>query len=359
MKKSIRILALVLSVVMLLALAACAETPTNTDPSTEPSTTGSTEPSDPGKTVKEQILEYFTQLKTATAPGLNTYHSSWDDVVAYLTTEGVISADAEQVDMLTTEGYLQDNTGGQLPTYAFADKAVDFGGVYLCWWNLAEPTEALDCYTGMLNNSGNIVIMGGAAVVKFVMTNSGSFAIGFADDYDEAAKTAAVDAFNAIDNKAYSLAYMTSAADLAMALKNEGLLAAADIAGNVNLNQKYAYTTMKQDWVGYDVSDSGWGEPYEATAYAKLATEAYAYGNVSILYFAASDRGENSWYPNIANVYAALSENATSGLYCQLEMNGQWTEYKVDAEGNYSAEGTALTISVDDIYGSYAIIVNE
>lgn len=73
MKKSIRILALVLSVVMLLALAACAETPTNTDPSTEPSTTGSTEPSDPGKTVKEQILEYFTQLKTATAPGLNTY----------------------------------------------------------------------------------------------------------------------------------------------------------------------------------------------------------------------------------------------------------------------------------------------
>lgn len=363
MKKTTFIPALVLGAAMILTLTACGDSSSGSNAGTvdHAATTAhdAAEPTAPEKISKEQILEYFTQLQTAEAPGLNTYHSSWDDMVAYLTEQGVIPAKAVPVDMLTTEGYLQDNTEGELATYAFADKAMDFDGVYLCWWNLAEPTDALECYIDMKNNGGTVVIMGGAAVTPFTMTDSGSYAIGFAESYDETAVAAALETFNGVENKAYSLNYMTNAVDLAMAFKEKGLLAAADLAANVNLNEKYAYPAMIRDWVGYDVSESGYGDPYETTGYARLATEAYQYGNVTILYFAVSERGEASWYPDTANVYAALSKDGTSVLYCQPELNGDWIEYKANNDGSYDAEGEAVTVTVDGICGSYAIIVND
>ena len=37
---------------------------------------------------------------------------TYDEMVDYLTAKGYISKDAAPVDMLTTEGYLTDNTGG-------------------------------------------------------------------------------------------------------------------------------------------------------------------------------------------------------------------------------------------------------
>lgn len=361
MKKFIRVLALVLSVVIMLSLAACGETPAGTTAGTNPPTNAPTTaaPTEPQPTYKEQVLAYFNELATATAPGLNAYESSWEDMVAHLTEQGVIASDATQVDMLTTPGYLKMYDGTFNDTYAFADKAVDFGGVYLMWWNLAEPTSAYDCYTGMLNNSGNIVVMGGMYVVNATATPYGSFAIAFAEGYDETAKINALAVMDAVDATAYSLKYMTSTTDLAMALMQKGLLAATDIAAAVDLNSKYEYPSTNKDWVGTDQSEDGWGEPYAITAYAKLATNAYQFGNVTILFFAAAERVETSYYPNIYGVYADLLDDNTAGAYCQLEFRGDWTKLTVDAEGAYSAEGEAFSFTVDALVGGFAIIVNE
>lgn len=365
MKKSIRVLALVLSVVMMLSLAACGEAPTgtttgtNNTPSTPVPTTTQT-PTEPQKTLEEKIAEFMNELSTATAPGLNAYESSWEDMVAHLTTNGVIAADAAQVDMLTTPGYLKMYDGTFNDTYAFADKAVDFGGVYLMWWNLAEPTSAYDCYTGMLNNGGTIVVMGGMYTVNAVATSSGSYAIAFAEGYDEAAKTAALDVFNAIDKTAYSLKYMGSTTDLAMVMMNAGLLAATDIAGAVNVNALYEYTATRQDWVGYEQSpETGYGDPYETTDYAVVASQAYTFGKVTILFYAAADVAETSYYPHMVSIFKQIQEQGTLTPYCRPNTDWTYVPYTVDANGAYSAEGTNLEIEVDMLYGRFAIIVNE
>lgn len=365
MKKSTRVLALVLSIVMMLSLVACGETPagtttgTNNTPSTPAPTTTQT-PTEPQKTLEEKIAEFMNELTTATAPGLNTYESSWEDMVAHLTANGVIAADANQVDMLTTPGYLKMYDGTFNDTYAFADKAVDFGGVYLLWWNLVEPTSAYDCYTGMFNNGGTIVVMGGMYTVTAVATPSGSFAIAFAEGYDEAAKTSALEVFQAIDATAYSLAYMGSTTDLAMAMMKAGLLAATDVAGATSMNAQYEHTATRQDWVGYEQSpETGYGDPYQTTDYAVVASQAYTFGKVSILFYAAGDVAETSWYPHMVSIFTQLQESGTVTPYCRPNTDWTYVPYTVDANGAYSAEGTNLEIEVDMVYGRFAIIVNE
>lgn len=366
MKKSIRVLALVLSVVMMLSLVACGETPTgttttspNNTPSTPVATTTQT-PTEPQLTLEEKVLAFMAEMEAAKAPGLNTYESSWEDMVAHLTEKGVISASAEQVDMLTTPGYLKMYDGTFNDTYAFADKAVDFGGVYLIWWDLAEPTAAYDCYSSMQMNGGTIVVMGGMYTVNATPVASGSFALAFAEGYDEAAKTAALDVFNAIDATAYSLKYMSGTTDLAMAMMNAGLLAATDIAGAVNMNAQYAYTGIRQDWVGYEQSpETGYGDPYETTDYAVVATQAFTFGKVSILYYAAADVAETSWYPHMVSIFNQIKDSSTLTPYCRPTTDWTYIPYTVDAEGNYSAEGTNLEIAVDALFGRFAIIVNE
>lgn len=363
MKKSIRVLALVMACVMMLGLAACGETPAGTNAPTNASTTAApttAAPTEPQLTLEEKVLAFMAEMESATAPGLNTYESSWEDMVAHLTEKGVIAADAAQVDMLTTPGYLKMYDGSFNDTYAFADKAIDFGGVYLIWWNLAEPTSAYDCYTSMLNNGGTIVVMGGMYTVNAAPVASGSYALAFAEGYDEAAKTAALDVFNAIDKTAYSLKYMSGTTDLAMAMMNAGLLAATDIASAVNLNGLYAYTGIRQDWVGYEQSpETGYGDPYEATDYAVVATQAYTFGNVTILYFAAADVAETSWYPHMVSIFNQIKDSSTLTPYCRPTTDSTYVPYTVDAEGNYSAEGTNLELGVDALFGRFAIIVNE
>ena len=59
---------------------------------------------------------------------------TYDEMVDYLTAKGYIPKDATPVDMLTTEGYLTDNTGGEIPFAPFADKAQDYDGLWLMWW---------------------------------------------------------------------------------------------------------------------------------------------------------------------------------------------------------------------------------
>lgn len=364
MKKSIRVLALVLSVVMMFSLIACGETNPTTTGTKEPAATTTAAPTPtttaaPELTLEEKIAAFMDELSTATAPGLNTYESGWEDMVAHLTTNGVIAADAAQIDMLTTPGYLKMYDGTFNDTYAFADKAVDFGGVYLMWWNLAEPTTAYDCYTGMLNNGGYIVVMGGMYSTPFAATASGSFAIAFAEGYDETAKTAALDVFNAIDKTAYSLKYMGNTTDLAMAMMKEGLLAATDIAAAVDVNTQYEYTCTRQDWVGYDKSETGWGEPYQTTDFAVVASQAYTFGKVTILFYAAADVAENSWNPHIQTIFNTICEGSTLMPMCRPGTDWTYVPYTVDANGVYSAEGTDLRIGVDMLYGRFAIIVNE
>lgn len=116
---------------------------------------------------------------------------TYDEMVSYLTGKGCIAKDASSVDMLTTEGYVTDNTGGELPFASFADKAQDFDGLWLMWWDSAAPSKAYtSCFQNIGMNGGMVVYMGGAATLETAAYN-GSFAIAFGPDYAKADAVAA------------------------------------------------------------------------------------------------------------------------------------------------------------------------
>lgn len=124
---------------------------------------------------------------------------TYDEMVSYLTEKGYIAKDATPVDMLTTEGYLTDNTGGSFPFAPFADKAQDYGGLWLMWWDSETPSDAYtSCFVNIALNGGMIVYMGGAAILETAAYN-GNFAIAFAEDY--AHKDAVISDFNALTSK--------------------------------------------------------------------------------------------------------------------------------------------------------------
>lgn len=127
---------------------------------------------------------------------VNTKTGSFDDMVAYFTDKGYIAKDTAPVDMLTTAGYLTDNTGGDFPFAPFADQAKDYGGLWLMWWDSATPSEAYSsCFENIAMNGGTVVYMGGAAILS-TAAYSGNFAIAFAEDY--AQKDAVLADFNAL-----------------------------------------------------------------------------------------------------------------------------------------------------------------
>ena len=114
---------------------------------------------------------------------VNPASCTYEEMVDYLTESGFIAEDAEPIDMLTTEGYVTDNTGGQLPTAPFADKAEDFDGLWLMWWDPA-PSEAYEnCFVNL------------AAILETDAVN-GNFAIAFGDGY--AQQDEALEAFQAL-----------------------------------------------------------------------------------------------------------------------------------------------------------------
>lgn len=124
---------------------------------------------------------------------------TYDEMAAYLTEKGYISKDAAPVDMLTTEGYLTDNTGGEIPFAPFADKAMDYDGLWLMWWDSETPSDAYtNCFQNLAMNGGTVVYMGGAAVLETAAC-SGSFAIAFAENY--AQKDAVTADFQALSQK--------------------------------------------------------------------------------------------------------------------------------------------------------------
>ena len=124
---------------------------------------------------------------------------TYDEMVEYLTAKGYISKDSSPVDMLTTEGYLTDNTDGEIPFAPFADKAMDYDGLWLMWWDSAAPSEAYtSCFQNIAMNGGVIVYMGGAAVLPTAAC-SGNFAVAFAEGY--AQKDAVLADFSALAGK--------------------------------------------------------------------------------------------------------------------------------------------------------------
>lgn len=110
---------------------------------------------------------------------------TYDEMVAYLTEKGYIAKDASPVDILTTEGYLTDNTGGSFPYAPIADRAGDYDGLWLFWWDAATPSETYtSCFENIAANGGTIVYEGGAAILQTEGYN-GAFAIAFAEGYGQ------------------------------------------------------------------------------------------------------------------------------------------------------------------------------
>lgn len=276
------------------------------------------------KSKKEETVTYFNSLKEAKASeGINAMTSSYDEMVEYLESKGYISKDTTPVDINETKGYLVDNTGGNFPDTIVADKAFDYDGMWLFWWDQVEKTTNYETYASIKNNSGIIVLGGGAAILETSAAN-GSFAIAFSNDY--AKKDEAVKDFKAIDNKAEALPYLTSAVDLAKLLKEKGLI--ADIS-------KY--------------------DDLESSADVSFAETSFKY-----------PEGITIFYLGVVPVGAGYAN------YEDLENGGDTiTGYKLDAEGNgkwYSEASpdyksyltkTEETYHIDAYYAGFAISIDD
>lgn len=363
--KAMKFTALFLVLALMLAtLAACGDSSDDSETTTSGSDETTTTAEQDGdeeteaqseEVTKDDIIAYFTSLETATADGLNTYESSYDDIVAYLIEQGAIAEDAEPVDIFTTEGYLTDNTGGSFPYDTFADLAYDYDGVYLLWWDLGGDSEFASNYSTLQQN-GIVVISGGAALFESVSVVSGCYALGFSADVDEDTVASVTEIFNGIDSTAYSLTYMTSAMDLINSLVSAGLVDSSEIANVTDLNAVYSYPTTTADWVGYDVSESGYGDPYDSTGYCYLATTAYQVGSVCVYYY---DTLSGLYDGNLTAVYDELTASGTISPYCVLEWDGEWQPYTYDGDTTYAEDGEVLSITVDGFYGRFAIVVEE
>ena len=157
------------------------------------------------RTAKRTICAVLALLLTLSlaacggAKSVDPKTCTYDEMVSYLTDKGFIAKDTAPVDMLNTEGYLTDNTGGSIPFAPFADRAEDHGGLWLMWWDSAAASEAYEsCFKNIAMNGGTVVWKGGAAVLPTAACN-GNFAIAFAEDY--AQKDAVLANFNALTGK--------------------------------------------------------------------------------------------------------------------------------------------------------------
>ena len=129
---------------------------------------------------------------------VNASTSSYEDMVSYLEQEGFIPEDCTPVDINKTTGYLTDNTGGQFTETKVADKANDYDGLWLFWWDQENQTEMYETYQSMGANQGTIVLGGGAAILQTEAKN-GAYALAFSEDYEK--KQDVVDAFEALENE--------------------------------------------------------------------------------------------------------------------------------------------------------------
>lgn len=128
----------------------------------------------------------------------NAKTATYEEMVNYLIAEGYINKDAKPIDINKTKGYLKDNTGGQFTETQVADKAYDYSGLWLFWWDLDKKTANYENYKGLAVNSGTIVLGGGAATLNTEGKN-GAFAIAFSKNY--ANKDKVIADFSALLNK--------------------------------------------------------------------------------------------------------------------------------------------------------------
>lgn len=129
---------------------------------------------------------------------VNASTSPYEDMVDYFVQEGFISKDCEPININETAGYLQDNTNGEFTETQVADKAYDYEGLWIFWWNQENKTKLYERYESMAANEGTIVLGGGAAVLKTEATN-GAYALAFSEDYDK--KQDVINAFEALKNE--------------------------------------------------------------------------------------------------------------------------------------------------------------
>ena len=64
--------------------------------------------------------------------------------------------DCEPVDINETTGYLTDNTNGEFTETKVADKAYDYDGLWLFWWDLENKVD-----------------IGGGGTIAYIMANYG------------------------------------------------------------------------------------------------------------------------------------------------------------------------------------------
>lgn len=129
---------------------------------------------------------------------VNAKTCSYDEMVAYFTEQEFISKDSKPVDINATDGYLVDNTGGEMTDTAVADKAYDYDGLWLFWWDPENETDFTQVYNDMKVNANTILLGGGAKLLEVSAVN-GAFAIAFSENY--ANKDAVLEAFEALESE--------------------------------------------------------------------------------------------------------------------------------------------------------------
>jgi hypothetical protein len=355
-RKWLALLAAGLSAITVLSFAACS-----------PSEGSAPEES---KTRKEQVLEFMDSLNNIEVTGTNVYATSYDDMVAYLKEQNVIASDAEGVDMNTTAGYFWNATdkNNESPANAFAEKAYDYNGVYLMWWDISNGTSYSQIYE-YLSSRGRVVIGSGEYTLAYASVR-GCYAIGFSDlsatmdqyeaggseyqDYADgketyndfsARKTAhatQLAVFDAIDDTPTSVDYFTSINDLSEKLYKARLITIDEFVKPVDLNAVYTYN--------------------DGANYVSFAPVAYQYGDITVYYFDTTVTYYS--YSTFPIMLSNLQENKTTTVYYDNKGWGySWYSadgiYKYNENKAYDENGTTLTYSVDAIYGNFAISVAE
>lgn len=245
---------------------------------------------------------------------------------------------------------------------AIADKAYDYNGVWLFWWDIANGSEYFDYWSGLKTNSGTVVVAGGEYTIPMT-TYSGCYAIAFKEVVDtdrslvwdytgdepyedftvrreagmnevKAKYAEEIAAFESIDATPSSIVFYTSVTELAVALQKAGYISVAELASPQNLNTVYT------DANGNSVV---------------LASTAEKYGKITIYYYDTSD----SWFMwnNIYNTYNEFQQNlqadGSSSARAYYEV-ASWT-YDV-----YTLEsGEELVLSADLVVGNFAIAVED
>ncbi len=326
---------------------------------------------------KQEILDYISSLNNLEIDGVNTYATNYDDMVAYLREQGVITvSDEEAVDMNTTAGYFvgktwnDDYTGYTSYTNTeavqFADEAYDFGGVYLIWWDLSGSYTSYRTFS-----TGTTIQIGGGEYTLTCSAVSGAYALAFADvveayatdrdpdlysDYTawteyqnslvaaaEEKNATAISVFNSIDSTPNSIEYY-SLSDLVTALRSAGYLTALDVVNGTDLNAVYTY-----DYNG-------------TTCYVYFASSAMKYGNISIYYYDTS----YSWYSftSFPTILANLEASGSSPIYYDTAYGNSYYCFGTDniytyTGTEYDENGEQLILTVDLVVGNFAIVVDE